>query len=187
MNTYLLKLLNNPFYYTFFIINKIFCILLYPIRLILFKKIYPSTYISFNSSIINHKNIQLHQHTIINYNVILWPTKLYIGKFSQINSGTAIYGNVSIGNNVMIAPNCMLAGGNHNFSNINIPMRFQGSNEKGIIINDDVWIGANSVVLDGVTIGKGTIVGAGSVVTKNLESYSIYFGNPAKFIKKRID
>jgi acetyltransferase-like isoleucine patch superfamily enzyme len=151
----------------------------------IYKKIHLTSYVSIRSSIINHSRIVLSKFTIINSNVTLWPTKLHIGENSQINPGTAIYGNVFIGNNVMIAPNCMIAGGNHNFLNINTPMRFQGSNEKGIVINDDVWIGANTVILDGVTIGKGTIVGAGSVVTKNLESYSIYFGNPVKFSKRR--
>lgn len=185
MLTYLRKLINSPFFYLFQILNKTLCFFIYPLRYFLYKRISISTYISLKASIRNHQNIILSQNTIINCYVILWPIELVIGKYSQINPGTTIYGKVKIGDNVMIAPNCMIAGGNHTTSNLDIPMRFQGSNEKGIIINDDVWIGANSVILDGVTIGQGTIVGAGSIVTKNLEPYAVYFGNPAKLIKRR--
>lgn len=85
----------------------------------------------------------------------------------------------------MIAPNCMLAGGNHNFDDISKPMREQGDNSKGIIIEDDVWVGANCIILDGVCIRRGSIIGAGSVVTKNIEKFSIAVGNPCKVIKKR--
>lgn len=56
----------------------------------------------------------------------------------------------------------------------------------GIIIEDDVWIGANSVILPGVTIKKGAVVGAGSVVTKDVPSYAVVCGNPARVIKYRI-
>ena len=55
----------------------------------------------------------------------------------------------------------------------------------GIVIGNDVWIGANSVILDGVKIGEGAIIGAGSVVTKDVKSFAIVAGNPARFIKKR--
>jgi len=86
----------------------------------------------------------------------------------------------------MVAPNCMIAGGNHNYSRIDKPMMFQGSNSKGIIIEDDVWIGANSSILDGVKIGKGAIIAAGSVVTKDVCAYDIVAGVPAKKINSRL-
>jgi acetyltransferase-like isoleucine patch superfamily enzyme len=86
----------------------------------------------------------------------------------------------------MIAPNCMISGGNHNYIDNLIPMIFQSSNSKGIIIDDDVWIGANSVILDGVTIEKGAIIAAGSVVKNNVAKYEIVAGNPAKKIKSRL-
>lgn len=185
MNIYLRKISNNPIHYVLILSNRILNTIFFPFRILMYKKISLNTYISLNSSVINHKLISLGSNCVINTNVILWPTELFIGANTQINPGTAIYGKVNIGKYVMIAPNCMIAGGNHTFSNINIPMRLQGSNEKGIVIKDDVWIGANSVILDGVTIGEGTIVGAGSTVTKNLDAYSIYHGNPAKLIKRR--
>ena len=86
----------------------------------------------------------------------------------------------------MIAPHVMLAGGSHNFSDTNVPMKLQGHKAKGIVLEDDVWIGANSVILDGVRIGKGAIVGAGAVVTKAIEPYAIVGGNPARTIGHRI-
>ena len=86
----------------------------------------------------------------------------------------------------MIAPHVTLAAGNHNFSNLNVPMLKQGCNSKGgINIEDDVWIGANSVVVDGVTIGTGAVIAAGAVVTKNVPPYAIMAGVPAKKIDSR--
>ncbi|GEN66733.1 MULTISPECIES: acyltransferase [Chryseobacterium] len=181
----LYKLLHNPFLYFFVFFRALKTILLYPIHLLLFKKIGFLSYISLRSSIRNHKHISLGKKVQINPFVTLWPLKLEIGDHTQINPGTSIYGIVSIGENVMIAPNCMIAGGNHNFLQTDIPMILQGSSEKGIIIEDDVWIGANSVITDGVTIKKGSIVAAGAVVTKDTEMYSINAGVPSIIIKFR--
>ena len=88
----------------------------------------------------------------------------------------------------MIGPNTMLAGGGHNFDDDTKPMMLQGSSIKfgGITIKDDVWIGANVSILDGVTIEKGIIIAAGSVVTKSADIQNgIYAGIPAKYIKNR--
>ena len=74
----------------------------------------------------------------------------------------------------------------HNFERADIPIRNQGHICKNIMIEDVVWLGANVVVLGGVTIGKGCVIGAGSVVTKNIEAYSIAVGVPAKVIKNRL-
>ena len=156
--------------------------LLWPLRSVFYKKIGILTYISPLSSIRNHSHIQIGEWAQVNSFVTMWPTRLVIGRRSQINPGTAIYGHVVLGQNVMIAPNCMLAGGNHRFSELSIPMIDQGSMSKGIIIEDDVWIGANSVILDGISIGTGAVIAAGSVVTKNVESFDIVAGIPARKI-----
>lgn len=107
----------------------------------------------------------------------------------HINSGTVLYsGNgISIGKDVMIASNCTLAPTNHEFSRIDIPMIQQGFMESkgGIIIEDDVWIGANSVILDGSHIKKGAIIAAGSVVRGTIEEFNIVGGMPLKVLKQR--
>ena len=116
----------------------------------------------------------------------------YIGKYSIIECDTVI------GNNVIIANRVSLAGKyDHHFQQIGVPIRlasqirdkdynWKGLNQK-VIIEDDVWIGVGSIVLSGVTIGMGSIVAAGSVVTKDIEPFSIYAGNPARKIRDRFD
>lgn len=181
------KLINNPLFYLQYIVRIFLTLIMYPLRFFIYAKLGIRTYISPMSSIRNHRNISLANNCQINSFVILWPTKLGIGCNTQINPGTAIYGRVSIGDNVMIAPNCMIAGGNHNFKDINIPMIFQGSNEKGIVIEDDVWIGANSIIVDGVKIGRGAVIAAGSVVVKDVDEYNVVAGVPAAKIKSRLE
>jgi acetyltransferase-like isoleucine patch superfamily enzyme len=74
---------------------------------------------------------------------------------------------------------------NHIFDRTDIPMRLQGVDRKFIRIEDDVWLGTNSVILAGVTVGRGAIVSAGSVVTKDVPQYAIVGGVPAKVIRMR--
>lgn len=122
--------------------------------------------------------------------VIIKTFKNYvtIGNNSQINPFTVIYGGsgVRIGQDVMIAPHVMIAAGNHEYKDLTKPMRFSGSTSRGaIIIEDNVWVGANSVITDGVHIGYGSIIAAGSVVTKNTNPYDVVGGVPAKFLFNR--
>lgn len=112
-----------------------------------------------------------------------------IGDDCFINSGTVIYsGNgLKIGNNVLVAANCTFAPTNHAFSDASSVIAKQGFAESkgGIVIEDDVWIGSNCVILDGTTIGTGTVIGAHSLVSGEIESFSVYAGNPAMRIRKR--
>lgn len=108
-----------------------------------------------------------------------------IGNNVQINEKTRIR-NAIIGNDVMIAPEVYILHSGHNFESTNVTMRFQGEKYYPItIIEDDVWIGARTIINAGKKIGKGSIIAAGSVVTKDVEPYSIVGGNPAKIIKNR--
>ncbi len=143
-------------------------------------------FISPLASVRNHDQVFLSPNCIINRNTIIWAS-VRIGKNFQLNPGSCIYGNVVIGNYVMVAPNVMIAGGSHGTSSTELPMMLQDDISQGIVIGNDVWIGANSVILDGVTLGDGSIIGAGSVVAKNtiVEPYSIYTGNPARLLKHR--
>jgi acetyltransferase-like isoleucine patch superfamily enzyme len=112
-----------------------------------------------------------------------------IGEESYLNAGTVLYsGNgITLGNYVMVAANCTFAPTNHAFERRDVPMirqRFQGS-RGGILVEDDVWIGANCVILDGAILRRGCIVGANSVVGGELQPFSINFGSPARFVKWR--
>ncbi|MDQ2178551.1 DapH/DapD/GlmU-related protein [Marinifilum sp. D714] len=111
--------------------------------------------------------------------------RITIGNNCTINRNSMIMGNVVVGNYCLIAPNCKIIGSNHNFSDRKEFIKKQGISSKGIEIEDDVWLGANVVIVDGVTIGMGSVIGASSVVTKDIPPYSIAVGNPCRVIKKR--
>jgi len=112
-----------------------------------------------------------------------------IGEHCHINSHCVLYsGNgIKMGNAVLLAPGVMLVPSNHSFARLDVPVLHQGfmPSRGGIVIEDDVWIGANSVVLDGVTIGRGAIIGAGSVVNKPVPANEIWAGTPAVFVRHR--
>jgi acetyltransferase-like isoleucine patch superfamily enzyme len=107
---------------------------------------------------------------------------LLIGENCVINSGCVLYtGNgIRIGNGVAIAANCTFAPVNHQFARKDIPIRAQGFRESkgGIVIEDDVWIGANCILLDGAVLRKGCVIGAGSLVRGEVPAWSIQAGNP---------
>jgi acetyltransferase-like isoleucine patch superfamily enzyme len=87
----------------------------------------------------------------------------------------------------MIAPSCVMAAGNHEYRNLDVPMMFAGDFSNGpIVIEDDVWIGANCTIADNVTIGKGSIISANSLVNKSIEPYSIAGGVPCKVLSSRL-
>lgn len=114
---------------------------------------------------------------------------IQIGQETYINSGTVIYsGNgVHIGQNVLIGPNCTIAPTNHEFRDRKSTIatqRFMPS-KGGVVIGDDVWIGANTVILDGAVIGKGCVIGASSLVAVEVDEYGVYAGNPLVKIGER--
>ena len=149
-------------------------------------------YISKTAILQNRRLISIKRFAEIQDFVIIRTFKnpVQIGEYTQINPFTVIYGGsgVYIGNNVMIAPHCMIVAGNHDFKQIDIPMRHAGNLTKGpIVIEDGAWIGANSTITDGVTIGHDSVVAAGSVVTKDVAPYDIVGGAPAHKIGNRKD
>jgi galactoside O-acetyltransferase len=95
-------------------------------------------------------------------------------------------GYIEIGDNVLIGQNTVIRSSNHIFDKLSIPINLQGHKTGKIIIGNDIWIGANSVILPDVTIGSHTIIGAGSIVTKSLPESVIAVGNPAKIIRSRL-
>lgn len=128
---------------------------------------------------------------------IIRPTNLYggdpgmglkIGNNSSIGPYSYIgcSGYIEIGNNVMISPRVSIYAENHLFGDPGVPMINQGVARSSVIIEDDCWIASHSVILAGVKIGTGSVVGAGSIVTKDVPPFSIVAGNPARVIKSRI-
>lgn len=110
-----------------------------------------------------------------------------IGSNSSINPYCVIYGHggLTIGNGVRIAAHTVIIPANHNYLDSSIFVSAQGETKQGITVEDDVWLGAGVRVLDGVTIAKGCVVGAGSVLTKSTVSYGVYVGVPARKIAAR--
>ena len=128
-------------------------------------------------------------NTELLYGVLLmtYGGNIRIGNHCSINPYTVLYGhgNLTIGNNVLIAGHCLIIPSNHKFNDINMPIREQGVTKKGIVIEDNVWIGSGCRILDGVTIGTGAIIAAGAVVNKDVLANTVVGGVPAKMIKKR--
>jgi acetyltransferase-like isoleucine patch superfamily enzyme len=94
-------------------------------------------------------------------------------------------GCIRIGNNVRIAPHAMLIAANHVFSDINRPIREQGMAASPIVVEDDVWIAGRVSITAGVTVGRGSVIAAGAVVTRDVPPWSVVAGVPAKVIRKR--
>lgn len=107
-----------------------------------------------------------------------------IGQRTRIGMGNVLIGPVTIGNDVMFAQNIVLSGLNHGYEDITIVPHKQPVTRKKIVIEDEVWIGANSVVVAGVTIGKHSVIAAGAVVIKDIPAYSVAVGNPCRVIKQ---
>lgn len=126
----------------------------------------------------------------------------YCGKGVHIRRGTAVIGSESfigvnsrlavdcltVGNFVMLAANVAAIGGDHDYSVVGTPMiRATRPTSKSIVIEDDVWVGHGAIILHGVTIGEGAIIGANTIVTKDVPPYSIFVGNPGRLIRFRFD
>ena len=134
--------------------------------------------------------ITLGNDVIVSRNCVVQAktASVVIGDRTDIGCNVVITssGGIEIGHSVLIAGNCYIGGGRYNMDRTDIPMMDQGLHTKGpVVIEDDVWLGAGATVLDGVRIGKGCVVGAGAVVTKDLPAYAIAVGTPAKVIKQR--
>ncbi len=109
---------------------------------------------------------------------------VHIGDGVRIGMSNVIIGPVTIGNNIILAQNVVVSALNHGYEDVRIPIRLQKCSTALVTIEDDCWIGANAVITSGVTIGKHSVVAAGSIVTKNVPALSIVAGNPAKVIKQ---
>ena len=109
---------------------------------------------------------------------------IIIGHHTGIGLSNIMIGPVTLGNYVTMAQHVVLSGLNHGFEDVTISTRLQKVITNQITVCDDVCIGANALITAGVTIGKHSVIGAGSVVTKDIPEYCVAVGNPAKVIKK---
>ena len=119
-----------------------------------------------------------------------YPHNIYIDHDAVIGEYAFLVASpnatIRIGHDTLLAPNVHINTTRHNYDNIGIPIRLQGSTEEDITIEADCWLGTGVIVCQGITIGKGAIVGANSVVLSDVEPYTVVGGSPAKFIKSRL-
>jgi acetyltransferase-like isoleucine patch superfamily enzyme len=147
---------------------------------------------------LSRRGISFGRKVTVGSYAIIRPTNYYGGEVGEglrvgdySNIGPYCYigcsGFVEIGNNVMMSPRVSLYAENHNFGSSDQPMKEQGVTRGFVKIEDDCWIASHAVVLSGVTVGRGSIVAAGSVVTRDVAPYSIVAGVPAKLVSMRRD
>ena len=135
-----------------------------------------------NISIGQNVSFQERSYVLAHEGTISIGNNFGLGSNSQL---CAVRGDIIIGDYCLIASNCVFRPDNHNFDRTDIPIMAQGYKTGKIIIKDDVWVASNCVILKDVVIEKGTIISAGSVVTKSVEAWSVMGGVPAKLITKR--
>ena len=123
----------------------------------------------------------------LSYDTISIGNDVYIGPYALFSS----IKKITIGNKVTFGPRVTIMGGNHNFKEVGSYIydnhKKNDDDDLPVTICDDTWIGCNAVILKGVTVGRGAIVGAGAIVTKDVPPYAIVGGNPARIIRYRWD
>ena len=120
--------------------------------------------------------------------ILCYPYKIEIGYNVFINRNVYITAraNITIGDNVLIGPGVIINSGMHRYKDKTKLIRDQGHEIKPINIGNDVWIGANAVIMPGVFIGDGSVIGAGAIVTRSIPPYAVAVGIPARIIKERV-
>lgn len=119
---------------------------------------------------------------------------IYVGDHVNLGTGPTLLATrstIRIGNHVVFGPGVTVRGGNHRFDMVGRYIDSVGDDEKrpqddlGVVIEDDVWVGGNATILGGVTVSRGSVIGASAVVTKDVPAYSIVGGNPARVLRAR--
>lgn len=138
-------------------------------------------------------NVEIHKGAIITFpELVIIEDDCIIGEFVKIMPGNS--NGIYIGKNTAIAENVYIRSANHNFHDLKIPIKNQShscavldyENEKySIVIEEDVWVGANAIILSGAFIGKGSIIAAGAVISNKIQEFSIVVGNPGRVVGNR--
>jgi len=146
--------------------------------------VHPKASVQLSPHVIIGRKTTIHKYSriILSGGRILMGSYCSLQPFSTIAAGDSV---IRIGDHVRIGPNCNLLGSDHVYENREIPIHRQPVISKGLTIEDDVWLGANCVIISGVEIGRGSVIGAGSIVTKSIPPFSVAVGNPARVIKSR--
>lgn len=133
------------------------------------------------------KHTQIYDHVVMR--CVGGDGDIIIGEHCYINPGCVLYsGNgIRFGNYVLLAPGVKVVPSNHAFDSRKTVIRHQGfmKSKGGVVIEDDVWVGANAVLLDGCVIGRGAIIAAGAVVSCAVPPYEIWGGIPARKLRER--
>lgn len=150
------------------------------------------SFFNINCFVVGYGNIEIGDNVRFNDSVRLYANnggKIIIGQKTSVQFGSVLDaandGKIVLGDNIMIGPNVYIRASNHEFTDLSVPIRDQGHKGGHVIIGNDVWIGTGVVILPDVTIGDGSVIGAGSVVTRSIPGYGVAVGNPAKVIKFR--
>mgnify|MGYP005993289087 CR=1 FL=1 len=157
-----------------------------------FKKIGDNVVIEDGALIFHCENITIEKNVYIGHNTILkgyYKNEMIIGEGTWIGQNCFFHsaGGIEIGKNVGIGPSVKILTSNHISEYIEKPVLHNPIEFKKVIIEEDSDLGVGSIIMPGITIGKGSIVGAGALVTKDVPPYSIAVGNPAKIIRNRKD
>ncbi|MHC1690808.1 MAG: DapH/DapD/GlmU-related protein [Bacteroidales bacterium] len=143
-------------------------------------------YRSVRKDIVPFNNFTIGSYSVIeNFSIVNnMVGDVKIGAYSRVGLGNVIIGPIEIGSHVILAQNIAISGLDHKYKDVKKRIDEQGVDTGLIVIEDNVWVGANSIITKGVTIGTHSIVAGGSVVVKNVDSYTIVAGNPARTVKR---
>lgn len=147
------------------------------------------SYISPRAVLQEHARIVIGQRTLVGRHVELVPQggSITIGNDCSLNNHVVFYGagGITVRDGCRIATGVVIVAFNHGYDDLTLPIRRQPITARGVVVEDEVWIGARSILLDGVTVGSGSVIGAGSVVTHDVPEYAVVAGNPARVLRRR--